>query len=423
MQPLQELTSAIERLGRAASFEAASDALVAWAREYSGCRAAILRMLVESDQEQWLGGCAASGATESFIRDETLIPITDSICGRVTAGNTDPALPFFTPGGSFNWGRMGTLLTDFSAEAIGTTRGRCIVERYESVGIFPLRADGRVVGSLHLGDSRPDLFADTGEVIETVCRLAGSVLIRHKTSERDRLLLDKIQSALIPTVPTDLGGLSVGVSFGSATEMARLGGDFYDVIDLGASGILFLVGDVSGKGLEAAGIATRARYTLEARATEKTDPAAFMHTANEALLKFLPRQRFVTAVACLIEPWSGLAKVCLAGHPPPLHFNDRGSGEISAPHNPPLGVFPDVPFQQAVETFQHGDVLVVYTDGVADSRRNAGEFGIEGISSAVNTISDHDPGRIASVVCSAATEYHDATLPADDRLVMAVRIN
>jgi serine phosphatase RsbU (regulator of sigma subunit) len=423
MQPLRELTFVIERLTLAASFEAASGALISWARDFSGCQGAILRMVVEDEARTWLGGCASAGASDSFVRDETLVPLSDCLCGRVTSGNTDSKLPFFSAEGSFSWGRMSTLSQEFPTNLTGNMRGRCVEENYESVGIFPLRARGRVVGSLHLADHRPGLFSETAEVIESVCRLAGDILVRYKTEERDMKLLDNIQSALMPTLPDKLDGLSVGVSFGSATKMALLGGDFYDVIDLGDPGVLFLVGDVSGKGLEAAGIATRTRYELGASANANADPAGFMHAANRSLMRQLSPERFVTAAACLVQPKSGLVKVCLAGHPSPLHFNHRGNAEIDAPHNPPLGVFPDIEFKQTVEMFEQGDVLLVYTDGVTDSRRSAKEFGVAGISSAVDTIADHDPGRIASAVRTAATEYHDASLPADDRLVMAVRLN
>ena len=423
MQQLEELTSVIERLTAATTFKMATDLLTDWSRGFTGCQAAMLRLLVDGGRDGWLGSCVIDGASASFARDEALVGASECMCGRVTAGNTDAALPFFTSGGSFRWGRMSTVSGDFSADQTGFSRGRCIDERYESVAIFPLKAGGSIVGSLHLADSRPDWFAQTATVVEAVCRLAGDILLRHRASERDTSLLDMIQSALLPAQPPHDDGLSIGVRFGSATEMARLGGDFYDVFDLGDAGVLLLVGDVSGKGLEAAGVATRTRYALEAQASETPDPARFMQAANSALIRQLPPDRFVTAVACLIQPRTGLVKICLAGHPSPLHFNNGSSAEIEAPHNPPLGVFTDAHFEEAAETFAPGDVLLVYTDGVTDSRRGSQDFGIEGICTAVRTIADHDPDRIATTVCAAATDYHDPSLPGDDRLVMAVRLN
>jgi serine phosphatase RsbU (regulator of sigma subunit) len=421
MHRLQELTSVLERLALAASFDAASDLLLGWVRAYTGCRSALLRMVIDNEGGGWLGGCASSGTSESFLRDEILVPLSDCICGRVTSGDTNPELPFFTQAGSFVWGRMSSLQRDFPADQLGTLRGRCVAERYESVAVFPIKAAGKVVGSLHLADTRPDFFAYTAELMEAVCRLAGDILIRHKTGERDRLLLDKVQSALLPTLPRHLEGLSIGVSYDSAGEMSRLGGDFYDILDLGRSGILVLVGDVCGKGLEAAGTATRTRYTLCARATEGINASDFMHTANEALLRLLPPWSFVTAVACLIKPWAHVAEVCLAGHPAPLHFDNNTCAEIGAPHNPPLGVFADAQYKESVETFTRGDVLVVYTDGVSDARRSSKTFGVEGIASVLSDVFYEEPEYIAQGVCSAATQYHDADLPTDDRLVMAVR--
>ena len=211
--------------------------------------------------------------------------------------------------------------------------------------------------------------------------------------------------------------------FGSATDMALIGGDFYEVIDLGEAGVLLFVGDVCGKGLEAAGIAARTRYTLQAQAHETSDPGRFMQAANGILLRELPSDRFVTAVACLIQPRSGSVRICLAGHPSPLHFNGRSSDEIDAPHNPPLGVFDDAEFREIDERLLRGDVMVVYTDGVADSRHDSKEFGIDGIRSIVASIPDGSPYVIASEICKAATEFHDPSLPGDDRLVMAVRLN
>ena len=423
MQQLEELTSVIERLAAATTFKMATDLLTDWSRGFTGCQAAMLRLLVDGDEDRWLGSCVVDGASASFARAEALVGASECMCGRVTAGNVDAALPFFTSGGSFRWGRMSTIFGDFSADQIGLSRGRCVNERYESVAIFPLKASGCIVGSLHLADHRPDWFAETATVVEAVCRLAGDILLRHRASERDSSLLDMIQSALLPAQPPDVEGLSIGVSFESATEMARLGGDFYDVFDLGDGGVLLLVGDVSGKGLEAAGIATRTRYALEAQARETPDPALFMQAANSTLIRQLPRDRFVTAVACLVQPRTGLVKVCLAGHPSPLHFNNGSSAEIEAPHNPPLGVFAEARFEETTESLARGDILLVYTDGVADSRRSSGDFGINGISTAVGTIADHDPEQIADTVCSAATGYHDPSLPGDDRLVMAVRLN
>jgi serine phosphatase RsbU (regulator of sigma subunit) len=192
---------------------------------------------------------------------------------------------------------------------------------------------------------------------------------------------------------------------------------------LGKAGVFILVGDVSGKGLEAAGIAARTRFALEAQARESQDPARLMAAANAILIEQLQPERFVTAAACLLPPGGGMAKVCLAGHPAPLHFKRDGGSEVSAPHNPPLGVFDDARYCEHDVLISPGDLLIIYTDGVADSRRGRVEFGVGGIFEAVDSVPGRDPGEIATAVCAASSRFHDSSSPADDQLVLAVRLD
>ncbi len=440
MDPLHELTSIIEDLNQAGSFKDAAQRLTSWARTLTGCQAAILRLRGETEGDPWVALCALDGPSASFVRDETMVGESDCICGRVATGAVDPSLPFYTGGGSFHWGRMDSFSEDFSPEQVGPLRGRCMEEGYSSLAVFPLRAGDTLVGSLHLADSRPDRFAGAVEVIESACRLAGDILLRHEASEREHALLEAVQSALLPPVPPTVEGLSVGVSFESATEMARLGGDFYDVLDLGDAGVLILVGDASGKGVGAAASAARARYALEAHASLSSDPASFMGMTNESLLRLLPPEQFVTAVACLVDRRSGHVTTCLAGHPSPLRLtagdeSDNPGTEVDAPPNAPLGLFADFRFEEKTDRLTQGDVLLIYTDGVTDSRRGTAFFGSEGVIRILKSLhhevradaphpetlahSEH----IARTVRSAAAGYHDPSLPGDDRLVMAIRLD
>lgn len=423
MRELEELTCAVESLGRAGSFKDAAEGLTRWARDYTGCQAAILRMAEEGVNGIWLPSCRADGHSQAFSRDEAIVSGMECICGRVASGTTDPTLPFFTEGGSFHWGRLATLESTFAAEDLGLLRGRCIREGYQSLAVFPLIVDDDTIGSLQLADPQPDLFAGSVEVIEAVCRLAGRILIQHRTREREHALLETLQAALLPAAPPQIDGLTIGTSFHSATEMAGLGGDFYDVIDLGDEGALVLVGDVSGKGLEAAGAAAQARYAMTALVDKASDPAAFMSVANKHLLELLRRERFVASVACLIRPGAAMVTTCLAGHPAPLHLRGVVCEDVAAPHNPPLGVLADAGYVAATTELESGDLLVVYTDGVADSRRGNRRFDSRGIGEVLTAHPGGEPAELAAQICGAAAIFHDDMLPSDDRLVLAIRID
>ncbi|OFW62036.1 MAG: hypothetical protein A2133_09360 [Actinobacteria bacterium RBG_16_64_13] len=421
MNEVQELTKILEGLSQAGSFQSAANRLTRWARAFTGCNAAILRLIEDDGHGPWLAGYVADGADAAFFRDEMMVHETECICGRVATGAIDRSLPCYTDGGSFIWDRLSTLTSDLGQERIGPLRGRCIKENYESVAVFPVRAAGRSVGSLHLADSRRNWFSASVGVVEAACRLAGDTLLRFKAREREQALLKTIETALLPGVPPVVEGLEVGVSFTSATEMAHVGGDFYDVLDLGETGALVLVGDVCGRGVEAAGTAARARYALETQASLTPDPAEFMRAANDSLTRLLPADRFVAAAACLIDRRSGSITTCLAGHPSPLLLTSSGIVEVKAPHNPPLGLFAGLQFSEGTQEMPAQDTLLMYTDGVTDSRNRDVRFGEEGIARVVAGLPDHDPRRIARSVCDEATGFHDAAYPGDDRLVLAIR--
>lgn len=295
-------------------------------------------------------------------------------------------------------------------------------ELFESVAVVPLRAGGRIVGSLHLADRRTDWFHTYLQVLEAACRLAGATLLRHKSREREEAILQSIESALMPAAPPTVDGLEIGVSFTSATEMAHVGGDFYDVLDLGEAGALVLVGDVSGKGVSAAGMAAQARYAIEAEANLVPDPASFLEAANNSLTRVLPTERFVAAAACLVDRGSGSMLACLAGHPAPLVIAPSGTVEIDAPHNPPLGLTVGHRYAEVKRRLSPGEILLVYTDGVSEARNDNALFGNDGVIGAAESLTEQDPASIARRVCSAAAEFHDPDLPSDDRLVVAVRV-
>lgn len=430
MNDLQELTTILEELNRAGTFQDAAERLVEWSRTFASCESAVLRLLQGDADPPWLAGCAMAGAPSAFARDETIIHGTECICGRVASGVTDPARPFYTPGGSFAWGRLSTLTTEFTPEEVGPLRGRCMEESFESLAVIPLRAGGQTVGSLHLADRRPDWFARL-DVVEAVCRLAGDALLRYQTREREQAVLETIETALLPSVPPVVEGLEVGVSFASATEMAHVGGDFYDVLDLGETGTLVLVGDVSGKGIETVGTAARSRYLLETQARISPEPAKLMSAANDTLTNVLPPGRFVAVAACLIDPRSGALSVCLAGQPSPLLVTHSDLVELDAPHNPPLGLFTGTRFQAAAQSMADAGIaedglaedglLLFYTDGITDSRRGGHSFGMDEIADVVRTLADRDPQAVAHAVCAASRDFDDASRPADDRLVLAIR--
>ena len=426
MDAIEDLALVVEGLERATSFAEAADYLARWAAATTGGRASFLRLLREGEAGDaiWAPIYAYHGTDDRFLRDETMIDAGECLCGRVLQGRLDTSQPFATPGGSFVWHGMQTSSADLALDSLGCLRGRCVEEGYESVAIFPLLADGQTVGALHVADVEAAADDPTTRLVETACRVAGGLLQRYRRQEREHSALHIIQSALLPPTPARIPGLEIGLSFESATDMAHIGGDFYDVLDLGAAGTLLFVGDYSGKGVEAAGMATRVRFTLANLALSQPTLTELLTSANQVLMHILPTDTFVTLAACRLSPDGETVSTALAGHPPPLVLR-RGPDhptieEIAAPSRPPLGVFDDTSYV-AADTRLADDVLLLYTDGIIEARRDGDLLGTAGIEQIWFAQKQLDLGELAEAICQESVRFNNAARGHDDRLALAVR--
>ncbi len=310
----------------------------------------------EGGADGWIPAVVHRGLSARFLQDEALIGAEECMCGRVCSCLGDPALPFFTVGGSFVWGRVQSIADEFTPQALGNVRGRCILEGYDSIAILPLAGQNGPIGSLHLADFAPEKFSGSIDILEAACWACGPLLARHEKKERQRALLEAAEAALLPRELPQIPGLELAVAFTSATEMAQVGGDFYDAVALPSGEVSIFVGDYCGHGIEAAGMAARARHGISdlVRTCPDPDPAELLARANEFLTEVVPAGRFVTLVFCH-HSGEGELGAAVAGHPRPLRLVQGGAPEeIVLPPNMPLGLDSNATF--ASETIRFSRV-------------------------------------------------------------------
>ena len=145
-----------------------------------------------------------------------------------------------------------------------------------------------------------------------------------------------MEAALLPREVPQIPGLELAVAFTSATELAQVGGDFYDAVALDSGEVLIYVWDYCGKGIEAAGMAARARFGITNLVRTYSDPGELLARANDFLADVLPAGRFVTLAVCRYYREGELA-AAVAGHPRPLRLEQGGAlEEIVLPPNLPL---------------------------------------------------------------------------------------
>lgn len=218
-----------------------------------------------------------------------------------------------------------------------------------------------------------------------------------------------------PQVP----GLKLGMVAHAAYEPELVGGDFTDAFETDDGRVLIMIGDVAGKGVRAAGLTETVRSTVRAFASLDPSPASILEKANTVLLRGEPTDPHVTAFIAVIDPETGHVTYASAGHPAAIHLGAGTGGPLGVTYGPPLHSFPSS-YQQEYVRMALGDCLVLYTDGVTESRRDDEEFGEERLVSLARRLSGGDAQSIAEGIRDAAVDFSGGLK--DDLLVVTVRL-
>ena len=171
-------------------------------------------------------------------------------------------------------------------------------------------------------------------------------------------------------------GVTIAARFRAAGEASDVGGDFYDVFAVDGAWMV-LIGDVTGKGPEAASITSLARYTMRTAAVYERSAAGVLERLNAALVVDPDRRQICTvAAARIVTERDGAVVVSVAcgGHPAPYHLHD-GRADLVDAAGPLLGAFESGHWPETLVRLEPGDSLVLYTDGVTDTRSGRGRFG------------------------------------------------
>ncbi len=232
-------------------------------------------------------------------------------------------------------------------------------------------------------------------------------------------LAQTLQQTLIPPTPPQIDGLEVAASYRPAGDGSEVGGDFYDVFEVADQEWVLVIGDVRGKGVEAATVTAFVRHTVRALAVQVHDPAELLH-ALDRLLAAHPSERFCTLVVARLlregGDWVVLGSV--GGHPLPLLRRPDGTTREVGEPGSLVGVL-DEPRFTTFRQVLADDVLLLYTDGVVEARRDGELYGEKRL---VDLVADGPPDvhDLSHAVVEAVLEYQrdDAH---DDIAVLAVQ--
>ena len=287
----------------------------------------------------------------------------------------------------------------------------------------PLLANDRVIGVLHVGTREERDFTEQDVQL---LRLAGdrvALAVEHAALyEHERMIADALQRALLPERLPEIPGIALAARYRPARYV--VGGDFYDIFSVDGGAWLAVVGDVCGKGPEAAAVTAFARYTLRADAQHETRPAALLSRLNAAMLRQRCDGPFLTAVVAHLLPadHGGLIlTVSAGGHPLPILRDAGGRASEIGTHGTLLGFRADAPLSESVVRLNDGDSVVLYTDGVLDAHAPAQMLAPEDLMVALSGCPDQAPAALlASLERRAGLDGADVETR-DDVAILVLR--
>ena len=274
---------------------------------------------------------------------------------------------------------------------------------------------------------RANLVAAMVNNLETARKLIGaSIKIQGEIEQ-----IARIQRALLPDELPDIPGLKLAANY---TTFDRAGGDLYDVVRLGERAAThgeeddrwaFLIGDVSGPGPAAAGVMAMFHAILHAYPFKPKGPGEVLTHVNKHLCSKRIDNSFVTAFLAFYDPATRQLTYARAGHDPPIlkQFpHDAAPARLDAVGELPLGILGDVQYSEATVQLRSGQTLILYTDGITESRRNGLElFGVEGIERSLIACTGAADCAVQHIT-QAVLDHTKDFRPNDDQTVLAVQV-
>jgi serine phosphatase RsbU (regulator of sigma subunit) len=288
----------------------------------------------------------------------------------------------------------------------------------------PMTLRDRVLGAITFVSAEAARRFDAQDLAlaEDLALRAAVAIDNARLYETSRAIARTLQSSLLPPHLPELPGAELAAIYRPAARGLDVGGDFYDVFNLAEDQWYLVVGDVCGKGAEAAAITALARYTIRAAAVRRRSPSAILRWLNDAMLSQDTDGRFCTIACAHLDLSHRMARltVCCGGHPAPLVLRAGGRVEEVGSAGTLLGMVHDPELQDRTVELGPGDAVVTYTDGLTDAAAPQRTWTSEDVGAALAAVRGQSADMIAQHVVDAA--IGDVPSPRDDVALLALRI-
>lgn len=287
--------------------------------------------------------------------------------------------------------------------------------------LTPVLVVGKPVGVVALNYAEPHSFAPQ-EVFfaERLCASLGLALANIELYETEHDIAETLQATLI-ALPARVSGIVYSSAYESATyQSGRVGGDFVDIFEVHGHWVGITLGDVSGKGIEAAVITSLVRTTLRVHALDGLSPAETAMKANLIVRRFTEVDSFVTLWFGLLNTLTGQLRYICGGHPRAVILPAEQPLRELECRDPILGAFDDVLYSESHTVMEPGDRLILYSDGVTEARSPGGAFfGTQRLLDVLQSLAGRRTRDIGQAVMTEVIDFSEAILR-DDAAILAV---
>lgn len=335
--------------------------------------------------------------------------------------------------------RVGSLLTSLSAELRQVvSEGIVRVSRspepalqidasgeHDSIRLLhvPMLYRGSVVGVITIGGAEEVKDFSTREIslAEGIASQAAVAVENGRLYANEHRVAETLQEALL-ALPDSLPGIEFDHMYRSASEAARVGGDFYDIFEMDRSLIGVTIGDVAGKGLEAAVLTSLVKNAIRVHAHDPgMNPEVILRRTNDVVYRSTPVGSFVTVFFGVLNLTSGRMEYASAGHTTGAVIGQTGVTTLLPSTGTILGAFDDIEIVTGQARLDAGEVLFLYTDGLTEARRSGELFGDQRVFDLLSTLRGESPNRVLDGVLDCVSRYADGKL-SDDLAMLALSI-
>ena len=294
----------------------------------------------------------------------------------------------------------------------------------------PMVLKGRLIGVLTVfnKDGQAGFSSGDQRLLSIIATQSAQVVENARLIEEEKALVllqeelrlaRDIQRKLLPTKAPTRSGYSIA---GLSEPAKRVGGDYYDFLDLGDGRLGLCLADVSGKGITAALLMSNVQATVRSQSRLSPDVTTCVSRSNDMLHATTDSDKFVTMFYGVLDTRTHLLEYCNAGHNPPIVLPNGRQPELLGRGGPVLGVVPGFPYERGTARLEPGQTLVVYSDGFSEAMNHRlEEFGEKRLWAVAEAASGVSSDRLVSAILAEVRRFSGDAPQGDDMTIIAVQ--